>query len=59
MDKFRLSPKPTMPKSVNMRKTAEKDSGSEKRKPFRVSRLIGFDAWIDSTLYSLRYNLGE
>src|SRR5690606_16179363 len=48
-----------MPKSVFMRKTAEKEPGSEKRKPFRVSRLIGLDAWIDSTLYSLRYSLGE
>ena len=48
-----------MPKSVFMRKTADKDPESEKRKPFRASRLIGLDAWIDSTLYSLRYNLGE
>ena len=31
----------------------------DKRKPFRVSRLIGLDAWIDSSLYNLRFRLSE
>ncbi len=48
-----------MPKSVFMRNTAEKDRGNDKRKPFRVSRLIGLDAWIDSALYNLHFRLGE
>ncbi|ASU65979.1 PBP1A family penicillin-binding protein [Brucella melitensis] len=48
-----------MPKSVFMRNTAEKDRGNDKRKPFRVSRLIGLDAWIDSALYNLHFHLGE
>ena len=42
-----------------MRHTADKDSGKKQRKPFRVSRLIGLDAWIDSGLYNLHFRLGE
>lgn len=42
-----------------MRKTAKKDFEEQKRKPFRVSRLIGFDAWIDSGLYNVRFYAAE
>ncbi|MGH6763079.1 MAG: transglycosylase domain-containing protein [Phyllobacterium sp.] len=36
-----------------------KDSQPEKQKRFKVSRLVGLDAWIDSTLYELRFKAGE
>lgn len=42
-----------------MRKAADKDPDENKRRPFRVSRLIGLDAWIDSALYNLRFSLRE
>jgi len=42
-----------------MRKTADENSDKKSRKPFRVSRLIGLDAWIDSGLYNLRFNSRE
>ncbi|WP_184220410.1 transglycosylase domain-containing protein [Paenochrobactrum gallinarii] len=32
---------------------------SKPRRKFRVSRLIGFDAWLDSSFYNLRYFLSE
>ena len=31
----------------------------KKRKRFKVSPLLGLDAWIDSTLYETRFRLAE
>ena len=31
----------------------------KERKQFKVSPLLGLDAWIDSTLYELRFRLAE
>lgn len=42
-----------------MRKAGEKKLKKKKSRPFRVSRLIGLDAWIDSTLYRLRFYCAE
>ncbi len=42
-----------------MRQTADHDPGEKKRRPFRASRLIWLDAWIDSGLYNLRFGLAE
>ncbi|WP_343313893.1 penicillin-binding protein 1A [Brucella sp. BE17] len=42
-----------------MRPDTDKSSESEERKPFRVSRLIGVDARIDSGLYNLRAGFSD
>ncbi len=42
-----------------MRKKAEDPADRKARKPFRVSRLIWLDAWIDSSLYAIRHHSGD
>lgn len=42
-----------------MRNKTDEDSENTGRKPFRVSRLIGLDAWIDSGLYNLSFHTRE
>lgn len=42
-----------------MRHSTDKNSEHQHRKPFRVSRLIGVDAWIDSSLYTLRTRFSD
>ena len=42
-----------------MRKAAKNTPENKQRKPFRVSRLIGLDAWLDSGLYQIGNRLSD